>query len=80
MQSCVCRPLWMELGQQNVISQNNSPLNLCIGRHNLLRILMQLLISHVLKEKTFWQRMPNIQVQCPYVPRPHKSRWCYIEK
>ena len=35
MQSCVCRPLWMELGQRYVISQeDNSPLTLYIDFQN----------------------------------------------
>ena len=36
MQSCVCRPLWMELCHNNVISQkDNSPLTLYIDFHNV---------------------------------------------
>ena len=35
MQSCECRPLWMELGQNYVISQEDySPLTLYIDFHN----------------------------------------------
>ena len=40
MQSCVCRPLWMELCPEYVISQeDNSPLTLYIDFHNFLFFL-----------------------------------------
>ena len=40
MQSCVCHPLWMELCQNNVISQeDNSPLTLHIDFHNFFIFL-----------------------------------------
>ena len=34
MQSCVCRPLWMELCQNAISQEDNSPLTLYIDFHN----------------------------------------------